>query len=57
MLLEAVIIYQLYWLNIVLRLMTVFYDMHMDWQMIVAVEHKSESKENEYCWHNVIFAQ
>lgn len=44
-------LYQLYRFYIVLGFASALSDMYMDWQVVVAVEHEPESKEDEQCWH------
>lgn len=50
--LEAMVVDLLYWLNIVLCLMPVFNNMDMYRQMVVAVEHESETEDEYVCCKN-----
>ena len=48
MFLKAMIVYLLYWLNIILSLIVIFYNLDMDRHMVVRVEHKAESEKYKY---------
>ena len=56
-LLEAVVIYHLDGLHIVLCLAASVVDVYMHRLVVVGLEHEPQSKECEYCWHNLFFFQ
>lgn len=51
LLFETMIVNLLYRTYIILRLTIVLDNVHVNRIMVVRIEHESETKENEYCWH------
>ena len=54
LLLETVIIYLFYWLDIIFSFAIILYDVDMYGVMVIRVKEEPVSKENKYCWHIIL---